>query len=137
VQNRLCIRLHVPIYAAERPPLLLHGLRNPPPSVFNQDASEDDSPMDEEVVAFCSFRLIPAQPMLSEDGKPVRIGGRALDILVALTKPAGETISKDELITRASPKRSSKPWCRSGNAVGATRISDVWRTAGRRLAALM
>jgi hypothetical protein len=36
--------------------------------------------MDEEVFAFGSFRLIPAQRMLSEDGKPVRIGGRARSI---------------------------------------------------------
>ena len=59
--------------------------------------------MDEEVVAFGSFRLVPAQRMLSEDGKPVRIGGRALDILAALTERAGETISKEELIARAWP----------------------------------
>jgi predicted ATPase/DNA-binding winged helix-turn-helix (wHTH) protein len=59
--------------------------------------------MDEEVFAFGSFRLIRAQRMLSEDGKPVRIGGRALDILAALTERAGETISKEELIARAWP----------------------------------
>ena len=59
--------------------------------------------MDEEVFAFGSFRLIPAQRMLSEDGKPVRLGSRALDILAALTERAGETISKEELIARAWP----------------------------------
>ena len=59
--------------------------------------------MDEEVFAFGSFRLIPAQRMLSEDGKPVRLGGRALDILAALTERAGDTISKEELIARAWP----------------------------------
>jgi DNA-binding winged helix-turn-helix (wHTH) protein len=59
--------------------------------------------MDEEVFAFGPFRLIPAQRMLSEDGKPVRLGGRALDILAALGERAGETISKEELIARAWP----------------------------------
>ena len=59
--------------------------------------------MDEEVVVFGSFRLVPAQRMLSEDGKPVRIGGRALAILAALTERAGDTISKEELIARAWP----------------------------------
>jgi len=59
--------------------------------------------MDEEVFAFGSFRLIPAQRMLFEDGKPVRLGGRALDILAALTERPGETISKEELIVRAWP----------------------------------
>ncbi len=60
--------------------------------------------MHEEVFTFGSFRLIPAQRMLSEDGKPVRLGGRALDILAALTERAGETISKEELISRAWPE---------------------------------
>src|SRR5262252_8636804 len=59
--------------------------------------------MDEEVFAFGSFRLIPAQCMLSEDGKLLRLGGRALDILVALVERRGETISKKELIARAWP----------------------------------
>ena len=40
--------------------------------------------MDEETFAFGSFRLIPAQRMLFEDGKPIRLGSRALDILVTL-----------------------------------------------------
>jgi DNA-binding winged helix-turn-helix (wHTH) protein len=57
--------------------------------------------MDEEVFTFGSFRLIPAQRMLSEDGKPLSLGRRAFDILVALVERAGETISKGELIARA------------------------------------
>ena len=59
--------------------------------------------MDEEVFAFGSFRLTPAQRMLSEDGKPLRVGSRALDILVGLVERAGQTVSKEELIARAWP----------------------------------
>jgi predicted ATPase/DNA-binding winged helix-turn-helix (wHTH) protein len=59
--------------------------------------------MDEEVFTFGSFRLIPAQRMLSEDGRPLRLGSRALDVLVALVERAGEMISKEELIARAWP----------------------------------
>ena len=59
--------------------------------------------MDEEVFAFGSFRLIPAQRMLSEDRKPLRLGGRAFDILVALVERRGATISKEVLIARAWP----------------------------------
>jgi DNA-binding winged helix-turn-helix (wHTH) protein len=59
--------------------------------------------MDEEVFAFGSFRLIPAQRLLFEDGKPVGLGSRALDTLIALVERAGETISKDELIARIWP----------------------------------
>lgn len=57
--------------------------------------------MDEEAFAFGAFRLIPAQRILFEDGKPLRLGSRAFDILVALTERAGETISKEQLIARA------------------------------------
>jgi predicted ATPase/DNA-binding winged helix-turn-helix (wHTH) protein len=59
--------------------------------------------MDEETFAFGSFRLIPAQRMLLEDGKPLRLGSRALDILVTLVEGAGETIRKDRLIARTWP----------------------------------
>jgi predicted ATPase/DNA-binding winged helix-turn-helix (wHTH) protein len=60
--------------------------------------------VDEETFAFGSFSLIPAQRVLFEDGKPLRLGSRALDILVALVERAGETISKQELIARAWPE---------------------------------
>jgi hypothetical protein len=56
---------------------------------------EDDCPMDEETFAFGSFRLIPAQRMLFEDGKPLRLGSReravpitredALDLALSVT----------------------------------------------------
>jgi len=59
--------------------------------------------MDEEAFTFGSFRLIPAQRVLFEDGKPLRLGSRALDILVALVERAGNTIPKEELIARAWP----------------------------------
>jgi DNA-binding winged helix-turn-helix (wHTH) protein len=59
--------------------------------------------MDEEVFAFGSFRLAPARRIPFEDGKPLRIGSRAFDILVALVERAGQTISKEELIARAWP----------------------------------
>ena len=59
--------------------------------------------MDEEVFAFGSFRLVPAQRALLEDEKPLRLGSRALEILVALVERPGETISKEELIARAWP----------------------------------
>ena len=85
------------------PPLLPHGLRKSATIGINQDASEDDAPMDEEVFAFGSFRLVPAQRALLEDEKPLRLGSRALEILVALVERPGETISKEELIARAWP----------------------------------
>lgn len=59
--------------------------------------------MDDVVFAFGSFRLAPARHMLLEDGKPLRVGSRAFDILSALVERAGQTVSKEELIVRAWP----------------------------------
>jgi len=59
--------------------------------------------VDEESFVFGSFRLIPSQRVLFEDGKQLRLGSRALDILVTLVESAGETIHKDQLIARTWP----------------------------------
>ena len=59
--------------------------------------------MDEEAFVFGAFRLLPAQRMLLEDGTPVRLGSRALDVLVALVQSAGNTLHKDQLIACAWP----------------------------------
>ena len=59
--------------------------------------------MDEETFAFGPFQLIPAQRILLGDGKPLRLGSRALDILIALVERAGETVHKDHLIARTWP----------------------------------
>jgi DNA-binding winged helix-turn-helix (wHTH) protein len=59
--------------------------------------------VDDETFVFGSFRLIPAQQMLLDDGKPLRLGSRALDILITLVEGAGETIHKDRLIAHAWP----------------------------------
>src|SRR5258707_8936486 len=64
---------------------------------------EDDRLVNEETFAFGAFRLIPAQRTLLEGGKPLRLGSRALDILVSLVENAGETIRKDQLIARTWP----------------------------------
>src|SRR6201999_37976 len=50
--------------------------------------------------AFGSFRLFPAQRNFLQDDKPVRLGSRALDVLVALVTHAGQSISKEELLSR-------------------------------------
>jgi predicted ATPase/DNA-binding winged helix-turn-helix (wHTH) protein len=59
--------------------------------------------MDESAVSFGPYRLVAAQRLLLEGDKPVRLGGRAFDILAALVERAGEVVGKDELIARAWP----------------------------------
>jgi DNA-binding winged helix-turn-helix (wHTH) protein len=59
--------------------------------------------MDEETFAFGAFRLIPAQRVLLDDGKPLRLGNRGLDILTTLVERAGEAIPKEQFIARTWP----------------------------------
>lgn len=49
-------------------------------------------------ISFGSFRLDRAQRLLLQDGEPVRIGSRALDLLIALIDRAGEIVSRHELL---------------------------------------
>src|ERR1700731_4551215 len=56
-----------------------------------------------QAISFAPFRLLPAQRLLLEGDKPVRLGGRAFDILAALVERAGNVVSKEELIARAWP----------------------------------
>jgi DNA-binding winged helix-turn-helix (wHTH) protein len=53
--------------------------------------------------AFGPFRLIPGQHVLLRDNRPVKLGGRALDILHLLVMRAGLEVSKNALIESAWP----------------------------------
>ena len=53
--------------------------------------------------AFGPFVLVPERQLLLKGDVPVRIGGRALDILTALVERPGELVSKRELLSRAWP----------------------------------
>jgi predicted ATPase/DNA-binding winged helix-turn-helix (wHTH) protein len=53
--------------------------------------------------AFGPFVLIPERLSLLQNDAQVRIGGRALDILIALVERPGELVSKRELMARVWP----------------------------------
>ena len=55
------------------------------------------------VVSFGPYRLAPTQQLLLESEKPVRIGSRALEILIALVERPGELVSKQALMDRVWP----------------------------------
>jgi hypothetical protein len=68
-----------------------------------------------EVISFEPYRLIPAERLLLK-GEVVNVGNRALDILVALAKTAGDVVSqkRDVFALQASadfltPKSSGTP----------------------------
>jgi len=54
-------------------------------------------------IAFGSFQFYPARQLLLEAGRPVRIGSRACDILLALVEKQGQVVSKQELLDRVWP----------------------------------
>jgi TolB-like protein/tetratricopeptide (TPR) repeat protein len=59
--------------------------------------------MDRDEVSFSRFRLDLNQRQLVRDGVPVRLGGRAFDILCVLALAKGNVVSKDELMTQVWP----------------------------------
>lgn len=54
-------------------------------------------------IAFGPFRVDAGKRLLTRDGAPVDIGGRALDLLIALAERPGRVLSKRELLKRVWP----------------------------------
>ena len=71
-------------------------------STMTRDRHGMSDPTDSSV-AFGPFRLFPMRRLLTKVGKPVHIGSRAFDILVALVERPGELITKEELFARVWP----------------------------------
>ena len=57
----------------------------------------------EVIFSFGAFRLIPRRHLLLLDGRPVRLGGRAFELLQLLVARCGDLVSKDELMAAAWP----------------------------------
>ncbi|HMN47257.1 MAG TPA: winged helix-turn-helix domain-containing protein [Povalibacter sp.] len=56
-----------------------------------------------ERIAFGPFCLTPGERLLTKDGAPVEIGGRSLDLLIALVAQPGRVLHKNELLKRVWP----------------------------------
>jgi predicted ATPase/DNA-binding winged helix-turn-helix (wHTH) protein len=61
------------------------------------------SGLDEKVLSFGPYTLFRSAKVLRVHGQPVRLGSRALDLLIALAERAGEIVSKNELMSYAWP----------------------------------
>ncbi len=59
--------------------------------------------MKTELLQFGPFSLHPHERQLKREGKPVAIGGRALEILMLLIEQPGRVVSKHELLKRVWP----------------------------------
>jgi predicted ATPase/DNA-binding winged helix-turn-helix (wHTH) protein len=62
-----------------------------------------------DTVAFERFRLIPGQRALYENGAPVHIGPRALDILIRLADAGGAIVSQRDLLEAVWPAVTVDP----------------------------
>ena len=57
----------------------------------------------QDVLCFGPFRLTASERVLEKEGIPVRLGSRALDILIALVERPAEVVTKKELFARVWP----------------------------------
>ena len=57
------------------------------------------------IIEFGHFRIGPRRRELLADGRPIQLGGRAFDVLMALIEASGAVVSKDALIDRVWPNR--------------------------------
>ncbi|TIS88509.1 winged helix-turn-helix domain-containing protein [Mesorhizobium sp.] len=56
-----------------------------------------------EIIAFGRFRLTPSTRMLIRNGVPVRLGARAIELLIVLVEHAGSVVSKEQLLDLVWP----------------------------------
>ena len=56
-----------------------------------------------DALSFGPFSLFVAERLLKKADKPIPLGGRALDILIALLERPGEVVTHKELISTAWP----------------------------------
>ena len=55
------------------------------------------------LILFGPFRVLPKQRLLMQTDKPVHLGSRAFDVLMALLERPGELVSKEEFMARVWP----------------------------------
>src|SRR6185295_8617930 len=76
----------------------------------------------EREISFGPFRLLPHQRLLTKAGTEVRVGSRALDILIALLERPGKLVTRRELMERVWP-----PWRQISTSIS-PRYVGPWET---------
>lgn len=56
-------------------------------------------------LVFSRFRMVPHRRELLADGEPIKLGGRAFDVLMVLIEARGAVVSKDAIMSRVWPGR--------------------------------
>src|SRR5215468_8442477 len=57
------------------------------------------------IIEFGHFSILPHRRQLLAEGRPIRLGGRAFDLLMALIEAPGAVVGKNELLSRIWPGR--------------------------------
>jgi NAD/NADP transhydrogenase beta subunit/DNA-binding winged helix-turn-helix (wHTH) protein len=57
------------------------------------------------IIEFGHFRIVPHRRELLDGGRPVKLGGRAFDVLIALIEARGTVLGKDALMAHVWPDR--------------------------------
>jgi DNA-binding winged helix-turn-helix (wHTH) protein len=99
-RSRVCIETERMSQQRQRPSIDLPRAAVPGPQAAPADRS---IALAAPAMSFGPFRVLPNQRLLLEGDRPLRLGSRALDILVALLERAGELVSKGELMARVWP----------------------------------
>src|SRR5438309_3754256 len=57
------------------------------------------------IIEFGHFRVVPRRREILADGRPIHLGGRTFDVLMALIEGQGAVVAKDALMGRVWPNR--------------------------------
>ena len=67
----------------------------------------EPAPEEPAGITFGRFRVLPHRRELLADGRPIKLGGRAFDLLMALVEARGAVVSKN-----TDGARVARPDCR-------------------------
>src|SRR5258705_4902835 len=81
------------------------GLKKPGPPEMTLSAAMDITSETPGIIEFGHFRVVPRRRELLADGRPVHLGGRTYDVLMALIEASGAVVGKDALMNRVWPNR--------------------------------
>lgn len=70
---------------------------------YRRGAAVSDSRPSDEVLLFGTFALSRSRKLLQDQGRPVQLGGRALELLLALTEHAGQLLTRQQLMALVWP----------------------------------
>ena len=80
--------------------------RRSPPDLASDKTPRNATTSADCEVLFGPFRLRASRRLLLDGDKPIHIGARALNVLIALVERPGELVTKDELFVRIWPNLS-------------------------------